>query len=132
MERQRPIGWWVRRLDELLEQVVESAVAGEALTRRHWQVLDALAADGGLAALAPFDGVAEALDGLVARGWVTGTAAAPELTGPGREAHGRLQARVTAMRRQVSDGLTAEEYAQTVAVLARMVANVERALSGER
>ena len=128
MDGQRPIGWWVRRLDELLEQVVEHAVADEGLTRRHWQVLDTLAADGEVAALASFGGVGEALDDLVARGWVTGTPAFPELTGPGRAGHGRLRARVAEMRRQVADGLTADEYAQTVAGLARMVANVERAL----
>jgi len=132
MERQQPIGWWVKRLDELLERVVEEAVASEGLTRRHWQVLHTLARDGGLAALAPFGGVPEALDDLVARGWVTGTAAAPELTGPGRAGHERLLAQVTGMRRQVAAGLTAEEYAQTVAGLARMVANAERVLAGER
>src|SRR5438128_1050761 len=44
MDRKRPIGWWVKQLDALLEQAVDSAVAGEGVTRRHWQVLHSLSA----------------------------------------------------------------------------------------
>src|SRR3954465_11138225 len=42
MDRKRPIGWWVKQLDAPLEQAVDSAVAGEGATRRHWQVLHSL------------------------------------------------------------------------------------------
>ncbi len=133
MERQRPVGWWVKRLDELLEQGLDDVVAAEGLTRRHWQVLQSLA--GGpvpraelQAALASFAGpgtVDGALADLAGRGWVADDAGTPELTADGRAAHERLAAAVGAFRRRVADGLTAEEYAAVVRGLARMVANLE-------
>ena len=43
MDDERPIGWWVKRLDALREEALDSVVAGEGLTRRHWQVLHLLA-----------------------------------------------------------------------------------------
>ena len=131
MERQRPVGWWVRRLDELLEQGLDDVAAAEGLTRRHWQVLDSLAARPAgradlAAALAPFatpEQVDAVLADLAGRGWVADDA----LTADGRAAHERLAAAVGAFRRGVADGLTAEEYAQVVRGLARMVANLEAA-----
>ena len=135
MAGQRPIGWWVKRLDELLEQGLDTVVAAEGLGRRHWQVLQS-AAEGPVdrpalsAALGPFAG-ADELDRVVAdltaRGWLHGGGGALELTAEGRTAHARLAAAVGAFRRSVAAGLTEEEYARTVAALARMVANLERA-----
>ena len=133
----RPIGWWVKRLDELLEQAVDTALAGDGLTRPHWQVLHALGPGGASeadlhAALAPFDGpvdVRAVLAELAERGWVTRTPAGRLAhTAAGRAADGRLLDRIGHVRRQVTDGLTAEEYQRTVAALTRMVRNVERAL----
>src|SRR3712207_3897556 len=43
MAEERPIGWWVKRLDTLLEEAVDAVVTGEGLTRRHWQGLHSLA-----------------------------------------------------------------------------------------
>ena len=131
----RPIGWWVKRLDEALEQVVDTAVAGDGLTRRHWQVLHALG-PGGMteadldAVLAPFGGPGDALAELAGRGWVTRTTAGRLAhTVTGRAADARLFDRIGQLRRQVADGLSAEEYERTVAALSRMVRNVERALT---
>ena len=139
MTGERPIGWWVKRLDVLLEQVVDSALAGDGLTRRHWQVLHALDS-GGLAeaelhsALAPFGAPADVtpvVAELAARGWVTGPQGGRlEHTEAGRAAHERVAGRIAGLRRQVTDGLGAEEYRRTVAALARMAANLERALAG--
>ncbi|SDC97020.1 hypothetical protein SAMN05660690_3145 [Geodermatophilus telluris] len=138
MQGQRPVGWWVKRLDELLEEGLDAVVGAEGLTRRHWQVLQSVV-DGpveraGLrAALAPFAGPAE-VDGAVAdltgRGWLRDDAGRPAVTDDGRAAHARLAAAVGAFRRSVAEGLSEEEYARTVAGLARMVANLERALGG--
>jgi hypothetical protein len=137
MDANRPIGWWVKRLDELLEQVVEHALAGAGLTRRHWQVLNQLAA--GItdpaaltASLAPFAGSADldrVLTDLGARGWLAISENGPALSADGRVAHGRLSTEVGGMRRLVTDGFSAEEYQRVVAALERMVGNIERALA---
>ena len=45
MEQMRPIGYWVKRLDRAIEARFERTLAGHALNRRHWQVLNALRED---------------------------------------------------------------------------------------
>ena len=130
----RPIGWWVKHLDALLEDVVDAAVAGEGLTRRHWQVLDSLAGgpvdDTALAAaLADFAGDVPAVAAdLFGRGWVDRETGSLALTATGRTAHERLGRTIGRVRRHVADGLSREEYERTIGVLSRMAGNIERAL----
>ena len=40
---QRPIGYWLKHLDRLIETTFSRTLAGQGLTRRHWQVLNTLA-----------------------------------------------------------------------------------------
>lgn len=138
MADERPIGWWVKRLDALLEEAVDAVVTGEGLTRRHWQVLHSLAvgpADEAevRAALADFSGDLEAvMSDLVARGWVARLGSGSVgLTADGAAAHDRVSRAVGRVRRHVADGLSRSEYEGTIAVLRRMVSNVERALGRE-
>ena len=140
MAGQKPIGWWVKRLDVLLEQVVDRTVAGDGLTRRHWQVLHALGSSGLEErelhdALAPFGAPAEidaVVEELTGRGWLSRTDTGCLVhTAAGRAAHEQVLARITQARLRVTDGLSAEEYDRTVAALALMAANVERALADE-
>ena len=131
---QRPIGWWVKHLDGLLEDVVDAAVAGEGLTRRHWQVLSTLAEAPAeeirlSEALADFAGDVPAVAAdLVGRGWVDRSTGPLALTAEGRTAHERLGRAIGRVRRHVADGLSREEYERTVGVLSRMATNIERAL----
>jgi DNA-binding MarR family transcriptional regulator len=135
MDDERPIGWWVKRLDALLEEALDSVVADEGLTRRHWQVLHLLA--GGVdqegavvAALADFSGDPTAVvTDLAGRGWVDrpGTGEV-RLTAEGAAAHDRVLRAANRVRRHTADGLSRQEYERTVLVLARMVENVERAI----
>ena len=133
----RPIGWWVKHLDALLEDVVDGAVAGEGLTRRHWQVLHTLAGapadETELArALADFDGHLPAIAAdLFGRGWVDRSTGSLALTAEGRTAHERLERAIGRVRRHVADGLSRQEYERTVLVLSRMAQNIERALGRE-
>ncbi|SOC46215.1 DNA-binding transcriptional regulator, MarR family [Blastococcus aggregatus] len=135
MDDERPIGWWVKRLDALLEEALDSVVAAEGLTRRHWQVLHSLA--GGVdqeadvvAALAGFSGDAlGVVADLAARGWVDRRRAGlVQLTADGVAAHDRVSRAVGRVHRHTADGLSRQEYERTVLVLTRMVENVERAL----
>jgi hypothetical protein len=38
----RPIGYWLKHLDSMIEGTFERTLASEGLTRRHWQVLNTL------------------------------------------------------------------------------------------
>ena len=40
--QERPIGYWLKHLDRLIEQASERALAEEHLTRRHWQIMNVL------------------------------------------------------------------------------------------
>ncbi|SFE31872.1 hypothetical protein [Blastococcus tunisiensis] len=138
MVEERPIAWWVKRLDALLEEAVDAVVTGEGLTRRHWQLLHALAAGPAdeaavRAALPDAPGDADAvLTDLVARGWVGRPVAdRAGLTPDGAAAHDRVARAVDRVRRHVADGLSRPEYERTILVLRRMVSNVERALGRE-
>lgn len=143
----RPIGYWLKHLDNLLERQVDTTLAGLGLGlgRRHWQVLNTLGGGprtpGELRqALAPFwagagarlDEVLAGDDGLRARGWArTAAGGAWELTERGRAAHTEAAGRIAETRALVLEGLTLEEYTETVRVLSVMAANVEARLASE-
>lgn len=131
----RPIGFWLKLVDRLIDEGFDRLLGDAVLTRRHWQALTALQ-DGPATVqeldtrLAPFlddqePTIRPVLDDLAARGWAawtTGGRAA--MTPAGAAAHGELLADVSADRRRVADGITAEEYQATMAVLHRMAANL--------
>jgi hypothetical protein len=118
----KPIGYWLKHLDTLLENAMSRALTDHGTSRREWQVLNAAADDQFAGALAPFDGVDEAVAALTARGWL----ADGRLTEDGRAAHAAVSERVTGFRRQVVEGVSPEEYRATVGVLTRMAANLDQ------
>ncbi|MFB9832252.1 MarR family winged helix-turn-helix transcriptional regulator [Actinoallomurus acaciae] len=130
----RPIGYWLKHLDGLIESTFDRALAGYALSRRHWQVMNALrdAPPTGLRdALRPFWGegvitLEEVVGDLAGRGWVTEDDGRYALTERGLAAHAAVAERVGETRRAVLDGLTEQDYVDTVRTLSRMAANLER------
>lgn len=138
----RPIGYWVKELDRLLEDSFTRALASDHCSRRHWQLLNVLergeAKEAGLrSAVAPFaatdaEGVQAALEDLVQRGWAEWLpGSSVQLTSTGREAHRRLQATVAEQRRRIAQGVSETDYRTTVAVLERMAGNLEAFLRGQ-
>lgn len=128
----KPIGWWLKEVDRLLEESFERVLADDGLTRRQWQALNAAAGShqaGGPApsiaeALSPFlssvEELAAVTDPLVERGWLAGEA----LTADGERALRALSTKVQAQRRRVTAGVSDSEYLATVGVLRRMAANL--------
>ncbi|WP_460061959.1 MarR family winged helix-turn-helix transcriptional regulator [Streptomyces sp. YKOK-I1] len=140
----RPIGYWLKHLDNLLEQHFDATLSGLGVSRREWQVLNmlnTLAAAGpvgraGLTdALAPFrtgggPTLDEVLARLTARHWIHADADGHlALTDAARAAHTRLRAGVEATRATLLTGLSGEQYTETVRVLSVMAGNVEAALA---
>ncbi|NUW38058.1 MarR family transcriptional regulator [Nonomuraea sp. SMC257] len=121
---QKMIGYWLKHLDELFENVLTTTLVAEGVSRREWQALNVLSAgeDPG-AQLSPFSGVDDAQERLASRGWADGGA----LTEEGRRAHAALAEQVGRIRRRAAEGVSAEEYAATIDVLRRMAANLEAA-----
>jgi len=128
----RPIGYWVRLLDELLERSLDAVLSDHGVTRREWQVLNTIA--GGVAdrraleeALAPFTrdartAVDKAVGALTARGWLEHDRLS--LTGDGTAAHERLAGTIAQTRRMAADGVETAAYETTVATLERMARNL--------
>ena len=132
----RPIGYWLKHVDRLIEDTFSRTLAEHGLTRRHWQVLNTLAGDPAspaelAKALDPFlrddqAGQTTAVAGLIHRGWAghdcDGRLA---LTRDGRAAHQRAQEQVQQTRGLMLRGISAGEYTAAVDILTRMAANLE-------
>jgi DNA-binding MarR family transcriptional regulator len=133
---ERHIGYWLKHLDRLIETTAERIFTEEGLTRRHWQTLNVLRRspqdEAGLTeALRPFWGT-EAItldkvtDDLTSRGWLTNNGRYT-LTPEGETAHAALEQKVLGIRTTVQQGLTDDDYHQTVRTLQHMAANLEQA-----
>jgi hypothetical protein len=136
-EDRRPIGYWLKHLDALIEENFERTLAAERVTRRQWQALNTLhersSTQAEIAeALRPFlsdDPGADrrVIDELMARGWVRqGKGGLLQLSPAGTRAHAALLERIQATRQLLIRGVTEKEYLATIDVLRRMAANLER------
>ncbi|GCE75550.1 MarR family winged helix-turn-helix transcriptional regulator [Cellulomonas biazotea] len=136
MAQERPIGYWIRLVDRLLESGLDAELTRDGLTRRHWQVLTVVQELGpvdeaGVArALAPFEpstdepvGTAE-LALLSSRRWVTRGPDGYVLSADGTEHCEALAERVDGFRERSTQGVAADEHATTISVLQRIAANL--------
>ena len=135
---ERPIGYWLKHLDRLIEAAAERAFAEEKLTRRHWQIMNILRespqnAAGLTRAIRPFWGpgaitLDEVTGELARRGWLTqDDAGRYTLTPAGQAGHAAVETKVRGIRSTVLTGLTEQDYHATVQVLQQMAENMERA-----
>jgi hypothetical protein len=144
----KPIGYWLKHLDNLIEAQFDATLSDQLVSRRHWQVLNLLR-DAPRSrteveqALAPFwteagsnlDTILNGANGLIRLGWIASPDdASPDddalsLTTPGRAAHAEIAARVGETRTRLLRGLRTDQYIETVRILAKMADNVESALA---
>jgi hypothetical protein len=134
MPEQRPIGFWVRTVDRLIDEQFAAAAGETGMTRRQWQILNVLAEHPGgagrdavVAALAPFLATGESLEEHLAgiTELVTVRPAGLELTPTGRARLDQVRERsVQRLRDRVATGLTREEYATTLRTLEQIARNL--------
>ena len=135
---ERPIGYWLKHLDRLIDAAAEHVLADERLTRRHWQVLNTLhlsprTAAGLAETLRPFWGPGaitqeEVTGELSRRNWLAQDSAGRHtLTPDGRAGHAAVQEKMNGIRSAFLTGLGDEDYHRVVQVLRRMAENLERA-----
>ena len=130
----RPIGFWLKLVDRLIDERLNATLQNEQLTRRGWQVLNVLQQGGGTAAevdeqVRPFLSDVEptatpVLQQLRELGWVSLDGDRYHLTSRGAAEFDRLRDRVSADRRTVTNGIDADDYRTTLAVLERMARNL--------
>ena len=135
MSTPRPIGFWLKLVDAQIDEQFASTLDEHGVTRRQWQLLNVLAQEPATveqlaAAVAPFlssedgESSSEHLAELIDSGWVALPSSRYELTERGRTALDRLSAVVGAQRTLMTEGLTQEQYDDTLAVLERMARNL--------
>ena len=135
MSTPRPIGFWLKLVDAQIDEQFASTLDEHGVTRRQWQLLNVLAHEPATveqldAAVAPFlssdDGESsvEHLAELIDSGWVSLRSGRYELTERGSTALDRLSAVVGAQRTQITQGLTQEQYDETLRVLETMARNL--------
>jgi len=133
---ERPIGYWLKHLDSLIDAAMERTFSEEKLTRRHWQIVNVLSESpqnvAGLdAALRPFSGPGAATPDevtieLISRGWLTkDDAGRYVLTPAGQAGHAEVERKVQGIRSTVLTGLTEADYIRTMRVLQHMAENLE-------
>ncbi|MBD5786570.1 MarR family transcriptional regulator [Cellulosimicrobium terreum] len=139
MTTDRPIGYWLKLVDRLIDESFDDVFQHSGLTRRHWQVLntirdgvgDETAVDG---VLSPFTGggaghasaVSAEVDDLVRRGWVARGETGLTVTVAGNHAYHDLLDAVSRSRERIADGVTREQYETTLATLQQMARNLGR------
>ncbi|MFI6363670.1 MarR family winged helix-turn-helix transcriptional regulator [Nocardia sp. NPDC050630] len=133
MAAQRPIGYWLKELDRRIDARFEDDLAASGLTRRHWQILHSLA-EGPRSASDVRDGLAPfwkdpsewgvQLAQLVARGDITDDSGTLALTEAGHTTHHQAFTLIGKRRRAMLDGITDDQYVETVRLLERMAENM--------
>jgi DNA-binding PadR family transcriptional regulator len=132
---ERPIGYWLKKLDRLIDGQFEHQLGGVGLSRGQWQLLNLLE-DGPRSvpelqtALQPFvqDAPAdldEATSGLVTRGWADLRDNLVTLTDTGQAQFELIKTKIAELRQTLTAGISPEEYQATTDVLRRMAANLE-------
>ena len=132
---ERPIGYWLKKLDRLIDEQFEQQLGEAGLSRRQWQVINLLEGDTRSvpelqSELEPFlqedpDDLTNALSGLVTRGWVASQDNIVNLTETGQAQLKLIKAKVIELRQASMAGISPEEYQTTIDVLARMASNLE-------
>jgi DNA-binding MarR family transcriptional regulator len=136
--KQKPIGYWLKRADEVITLHVDLVLSDNGFTRFRWQVLNVVYQAGTimrgnvLETMQTFIDarqLEEILDGFVEEGWLVksgeGDDAQLTLTDAGkaqRETVFKLQREV---RSRAMQGITEQEYATVIDVLERMVSNLD-------
>ena len=135
MDTPRPIGFWLKLVDRLIDEQFASTLEEHGVTRRQWQLLNVLTKEPATveqldAAVAPFlsaeqdESSVEHLAELVDSGWVVVVSTRYDVTERGRTALDRLTAVVGTQRTLVTQGLTQEQYDETLRVLETMARNM--------
>jgi len=130
----RPIGYWLKKLDRLIDNHFDLQLSNAGLTRRQWQLLNLLENDPRSvpdleAELEPFlqdaGDLSEPLSGLVTRGWAESKDNIVNLTETGQAHFEIVKAKVAELPQALMTGISPEEYQATIDVLSRMAANME-------
>ncbi|MBD7996515.1 MarR family transcriptional regulator [Arthrobacter sp. Sa2CUA1] len=133
--QERPIGFWLKLVDQLVDEQYGASFEEHGVTRRQWQMMNMLtngpATEQELSdQLRPFFPPVEAgtskelIDELAESGWVAVQDGEYALTELGSRSLENLRGAVERIRDQLTSEVSEEEYAALVGVLQRMAGNL--------
>ncbi|MFG6503808.1 MarR family winged helix-turn-helix transcriptional regulator [Microbacterium sp. P05] len=117
----RPLGFWLRTVDHLITLEFARTLAAEGIDRREWMLLNVI--DGSVDAPWLLERLARKsgrVRRLIERGWIAESDGTFSLTEEGTAAKERLGGIVDGVRARVSDAVSPEDYATTLASLQKM------------
>lgn len=140
MAPQRPVDFWLKLLDRLINERFTATLEEHGLTRRQWEVMNLVSTGPATqreldTALAPFlpasgpgpeQGAASTDDlaELLESGWLEVGDRGYQLSDQGTLAHQRLDVVVARGNSELARGISPAEYRALLDVLARMAANL--------
>ncbi|MGE3800107.1 MAG: MarR family winged helix-turn-helix transcriptional regulator [Candidatus Kapaibacterium sp.] len=140
-QRERPIGYWLKRADQLLTEGIDKLQRANGLTRLEWQALNVIVQggrEGGevsgeeiaatLHAFTTASQVEGVLENLAKRGEISPLQNGYQLTDAGRELYNRAGALQQEFRQQSMAGISEAEYMTTMRTLRQLVENLERGM----
>ncbi|TAP25249.1 MarR family transcriptional regulator [Arthrobacter sp. S41] len=132
MNAQRPLGYWLKLVDSLIDEQFAATLEEHGVTRRQWQVLNLLehqpASEAQLNTdLSPFfasedepQSLSEHLAELVESGWVTVHNGEYSITGRGHTSLLKLSELVEKIRTQFGQDLDGSEYDAVIQTLEKI------------
>ncbi len=136
--KHKPIGYWLKHADEVITEHVDRALSENGFTRSRWQVLNIVYRAGTTTRSGVFETMRafidirqldEIIEGFVEAGWLVkhgeGDGAQLTLTDAGKVERETLFELQREVRRRAMQGISEQEYATVIAVLERMVRNLE-------
>ena len=131
----RPIGFWLRLVDSLIQEQFAKTLDEHGVTRIHWQLLNVLAGaphtvtelDSAIRPYLVADGDGSSIDHLtelMESGWVDATETGYELTERGQAARNRLSNVIAGQRTEMATGVSEDDCATTVRTLERVARNL--------
>jgi hypothetical protein len=134
MADQRPIGYWLRLVDGLIDDEFARTLDEHGVTRMQWQLMNVLARGQASvemldAAVKPYlvaggETTLDHLTELIESAWVDATPTGYELTERGHGALDRLTNVVAGQRTAMSAGVSEDEYLTTSRTLEQMARNL--------
>ena len=136
MNAQRPLGYWLKLVDSLIDEQFAATLEEHGVTRRQWQVLNLLehrpATEAELSAgLLPFfaspdepQSITEHLAELVESGWIVLADGTYSITARGHISLLKLSDLVERIRTQSGQDLDGSEYDAVVASLEKIARNL--------
>ncbi|MEO5928580.1 MAG: hypothetical protein ABIR47_01495 [Candidatus Kapaibacterium sp.] len=133
---QKPIGYWVKLTDNALTLRMNEMFGAHGITRIDWQILNIIGGEsiasesyllGTMRMHTDDETLRDAIEKLIALEWVNRAGNGYSLTEEGRKQFDTIGSANKKFREMTAEGISPDDYQTTIAVLQRIIANLEAA-----